>query len=219
MASTCSSLARGGAVAAPQRPACRRRPAVRTRAPRACPGITRMIRKRRTASAIRRVCESGSSSEVGASELQQVVLALALMARSRMPAAAECQSSSRTTEPPASVIWVSSVGDDLGAPLILGLVGEDQRPGRICVLLLASDRSPHADGLSEPRRRPTIAAGKITPWQTARADRAAPCQASSPVDARAEILRCDTDADWQRWLEEHHDGSAGVWLMFAKKGC
>lgn len=34
-----------------------------------------------------------------------------------------------------------------------------------------------------------------------------------------EILRCDTDADWQRWLEEHHDGAAGVWLMFAKKGC
>jgi uncharacterized protein YdeI (YjbR/CyaY-like superfamily) len=34
-----------------------------------------------------------------------------------------------------------------------------------------------------------------------------------------EILQCTADADWERWLSEHHADSPGVWLKFAKKGC
>lgn len=32
------------------------------------------------------------------------------------------------------------------------------------------------------------------------------------------ILQCDSDADWERWLEGHHATAPGVWLKFAKKG-
>ncbi len=33
-----------------------------------------------------------------------------------------------------------------------------------------------------------------------------------------EVLQCDTDGDWERWLVDHHADSPGVWLKFAKKG-
>lgn len=33
------------------------------------------------------------------------------------------------------------------------------------------------------------------------------------------VLLFATDADWERWLAEHHDDAPGVWLQFAKKGC
>jgi uncharacterized protein YdeI (YjbR/CyaY-like superfamily) len=32
------------------------------------------------------------------------------------------------------------------------------------------------------------------------------------------ILECGTEADWARWLEDHHQGSPGVWLKIAKRG-
>jgi uncharacterized protein YdeI (YjbR/CyaY-like superfamily) len=32
------------------------------------------------------------------------------------------------------------------------------------------------------------------------------------------ILELSGPAEWERWLEEHHDGARGVWLKFAKKG-
>lgn len=31
-------------------------------------------------------------------------------------------------------------------------------------------------------------------------------------------LYCETEQDWERWLEAHHAESEGVWLKFAKKG-
>lgn len=31
-------------------------------------------------------------------------------------------------------------------------------------------------------------------------------------------LQFDDDGAWERWLAEHHDSSAGAWLMFAKQG-
>jgi uncharacterized protein YdeI (YjbR/CyaY-like superfamily) len=33
-----------------------------------------------------------------------------------------------------------------------------------------------------------------------------------------EVLQCNTDGDWERWLVDHHADSPGVWLKFAKKG-
>jgi uncharacterized protein YdeI (YjbR/CyaY-like superfamily) len=33
------------------------------------------------------------------------------------------------------------------------------------------------------------------------------------------VLLCSTDADWERWLAEHHADAPGVWLQLAKKGC
>lgn len=33
-----------------------------------------------------------------------------------------------------------------------------------------------------------------------------------------EIILCETLADWEAWLEDHHADSAGVWLKIAKKG-
>lgn len=32
------------------------------------------------------------------------------------------------------------------------------------------------------------------------------------------IIQCGDDAEWERWLEEHHADSAGVWLKIAKRG-
>lgn len=32
------------------------------------------------------------------------------------------------------------------------------------------------------------------------------------------LLRCAGDADWERWLTEHHGDVRGVWLEFAKRG-
>ncbi|MGH2857820.1 MAG: YdeI/OmpD-associated family protein [Solirubrobacteraceae bacterium] len=41
-----------------------------------------------------------------------------------------------------------------------------------------------------------------------------------PASGRPElaILQCDDGAAWERWLDEHHADSPGVWLKFAKKG-
>jgi uncharacterized protein YdeI (YjbR/CyaY-like superfamily) len=33
-----------------------------------------------------------------------------------------------------------------------------------------------------------------------------------------EIILCETLADWEAWLEDHHAASRGVWLKIAKKG-
>jgi uncharacterized protein YdeI (YjbR/CyaY-like superfamily) len=41
-----------------------------------------------------------------------------------------------------------------------------------------------------------------------------------PAEPKPEllILECSTAADWERWLQEHHGGSPGVWLKIAKRG-
>lgn len=39
---------------------------------------------------------------------------------------------------------------------------------------------------------------------------------STPDDG--EIILCETLADWEAWLEDHHAASGGVWLKIAKKG-
>jgi uncharacterized protein YdeI (YjbR/CyaY-like superfamily) len=31
-------------------------------------------------------------------------------------------------------------------------------------------------------------------------------------------LECASEADWERWLEDNHSGSRGIWLRFAKRG-
>lgn len=31
------------------------------------------------------------------------------------------------------------------------------------------------------------------------------------------ILACETQHDWEMWLEQHHSEARGVWLKFAKK--
>jgi uncharacterized protein YdeI (YjbR/CyaY-like superfamily) len=36
--------------------------------------------------------------------------------------------------------------------------------------------------------------------------------------AELPILECASERDWERWLEDNHSGSAGVWLRFAKRG-
>ena len=33
-----------------------------------------------------------------------------------------------------------------------------------------------------------------------------------------QLLRCASDADWERWLTEHHGDTPGVWLELAKRG-
>jgi uncharacterized protein YdeI (YjbR/CyaY-like superfamily) len=33
-----------------------------------------------------------------------------------------------------------------------------------------------------------------------------------------EIIQCETLADWEAWLDQHHADSAGVWMKIAKKG-
>ncbi|HLA82141.1 MAG TPA: hypothetical protein VJP78_11085 [Thermoleophilia bacterium] len=35
---------------------------------------------------------------------------------------------------------------------------------------------------------------------------------------REEIIDCANAADWEAWLESHHDQPSGVWLRIAKKG-
>lgn len=41
----------------------------------------------------------------------------------------------------------------------------------------------------------------------------------APKAAKAElaVLHCATQADWDRWLDEHHADSPGVWLKIAKQ--
>jgi uncharacterized protein YdeI (YjbR/CyaY-like superfamily) len=46
-----------------------------------------------------------------------------------------------------------------------------------------------------------------------------PAKPPKPPKPELEILQCSADADWERWLSDHHAESPGVWLKFAKKGC
>jgi uncharacterized protein YdeI (YjbR/CyaY-like superfamily) len=42
--------------------------------------------------------------------------------------------------------------------------------------------------------------------------------ADTPARVDLPILECATAADWERWLEDNHPDSRGVWLRFAKRG-
>ena len=33
-----------------------------------------------------------------------------------------------------------------------------------------------------------------------------------------ETIRCESQAAWEEWLREHHEGADGVWIEIAKKG-
>ena len=108
-----------------------------------------MIRKRSTASSIRRLCDSASSSDDGAGELQQVVLALGLVAdlerqRTRMPVVLALHRST------AGAYLRLDVRDDLGATLFLD--GHREHEHEVVYAGGAAMKSALADG-----RRPTIA--------------------------------------------------------------
>jgi uncharacterized protein YdeI (YjbR/CyaY-like superfamily) len=40
---------------------------------------------------------------------------------------------------------------------------------------------------------------------------------SIPVD-ELNVVECPDDADWERWLEEHHSSAPDAWVKIAKKG-
>jgi len=88
----------------------------------------------------------------------------------------------------------------------------EQEPGQ------EPERPEPAAKPSKPLKPPKPAAKPPKPLKPP--ERAAkPPKRPKPPKPELPILRCATDADWERWLVGHHADSPGVWLRFAKRGC